>query len=185
MGCPDPAGPRSPGRAGPARDRRCWIVTRRGPGTPAPTAGGPGDSTVRPGRRVGAALVALAAASMLSCAAQTETHSDVDQHTYSTSVSILGSRSSALLDQGRQAISEGRFDDGIAIFQSVYDNADAKPEHREEALLGLAQAQSNVLNPNRDPKKALVLYRKLLAEFPETERRYDVERAIAELEKSP
>jgi len=136
------------------------------------------------GRRWIAVLTALVAALSVSCAARMETRSDVDQHSYSTSVSILGSRSEALLEQGRQAVSEGRFADGIAIFQSVYDLQDAKPEHREDALLALAQAQANVLNPNRDPQKALALYRKLLDEFPDTKQRYEVEQAMAALEKT-
>jgi tetratricopeptide (TPR) repeat protein len=131
-----------------------------------------------------AVLAALLAASSISCAARTETRSDVDQHSYSTSVSISGSRSGALLEQGRQAVSEGRFADGIAIFQSVYDMQDAKPEHREDALLALAQAHANVLNRNRDPQKALELYRKLLDEFPDTKKRYEIEQAMAALEKS-
>jgi tetratricopeptide (TPR) repeat protein len=129
-------------------------------------------------------LALLAALSGSGCAGSSQTRNDIDQQEYSTTVTIVGSRAEAQLNRGREAIAAGRFAEGIAIFEDVSVMPKAKPEHREQALLALGQAHSNILNPARDPDRALGYYRQLLGEFPETKQRYEVERAIAELEES-
>ena len=157
------------------QDYRAGRMGRIAPPPRPPTGGAPGI--------VGLAL--LAALSGSGCAGSSETRTDVDTQEYSTSVTIVGSRAESQLIRGREAIAAGRYKDGIAIFEEVHAMPSAKPEHREQALLALGQAHSNILNPARDPSKALGCFRQLLAEFPETKQRYEVERAIAELEKSP
>jgi hypothetical protein len=129
-------------------------------------------------------LALFTALSGSSCAGRSESRTDVDRQEYSTSVTIVGSRSEAQLIRAREAVSEGRFADGIAVFEAVYAMPQAKPEHREQALLGLAQAHANVLNRDRDPSRAIGYYRQILDEFPETKQRYEIEQAIAELEKA-
>jgi hypothetical protein len=134
-------------------------------------------------RALGAVVLgAFLALSGSSCATRSESRTDVDQHEYTTSVTIVANRAVATLQRGREAVSEGRFADGIAAFEAAYAMPEAKAEQREQALLALAQVHSNMLNPSRNPQKALAYYQQLLSEFPETKQRYEVERAMAELE---
>jgi outer membrane protein assembly factor BamD (BamD/ComL family) len=133
-----------------------------------------------------AVLVTTALAlAFCGCAGKVETRRDPDQpedqKEISTNATFRGSSSAALLDQGRQALSLGQYDRALEAFRSVSTDAGAKAEHRADALFGVGQVYSNVLNPKRDVDKALAAYQQIVADYPDSPRRAEAEQAITSL----
>ena len=134
------------------------------------------------------ARLVLLATLLAGCAGTVETRTDSgrrdDEKSSSTKASLHTNKAAADLEQGRQAVSEGRFDAALAAFQAAYASGDAKPDHKASALLGMGQVYSNVLNPKRDVDKALLAYRRLIADYPDSKLKEEAERAVASLEAS-
>jgi len=129
---------------------------------------------------------ALVASLLLGCAGKVETRRESDrredEQEISTKASFHGSGAAAQLEQGRQALSLGQYDQALEAFQAVSTDAGAKSEQRADALFGMGQVWSNVLNPKRDVDKALEAYQQILADYPNSPRREATEQAIAGLQ---
>jgi outer membrane protein assembly factor BamD (BamD/ComL family) len=131
-------------------------------------------------------IVALVASSLLlvGCfgrATRTETRTDEEAST-GTSISLHRSTEKALLERGRQYVMDGRFDQAIAAFTRLYENVEAKPESRAEALLELGRVHSHILNPRRDEAKAVESFQKLADEFPESKLRDEALEKIEQIQ---
>jgi len=128
----------------------------------------------------------LVASALLGCAGKVETRRDPDrredEQEITTQATYHASSAAAQLEQGRQALSLGQYDQALTAFRAVSTDADAKSEQRADALFGQGQVWSNVLNPKRDVDKALAAYQQLLADYPDSPRRQETEQAIAGLQ---
>jgi hypothetical protein len=134
--------------------------------------------------RCGRSLAFGAALLVAGCAGQTEQTTNTETQEYSSKLTFT-SRSEAALQQGREAVAMGRFEEGLSRFQAVYADGKASSEHREEALFAIGQVWSNVLNPKRDVSRAIATYEKFLAEFPESKLRVQVEDTLHSLQSAP
>jgi hypothetical protein len=130
-------------------------------------------------------ITAMLLAAATGCATRSEQVSDPERQEYATKVTFSGGRAEGLLQEGRQAITEGRFDAGLATLVSVHGMPDAKEETREQALLSIAHAYANVLNPKRDVDRARATYEQFLVEFPNSKQRVQVEEALRGLPAPP
>jgi tetratricopeptide (TPR) repeat protein len=124
---------------------------------------------------------ALAVLGCAACATRTETHTDLDKQTHSTSVSLVGNRAAALLEQGRQQAARGNFEPAVQLYNEALSSSAAKPEHRAQALLALGQAWSSPLNLQHDTQKAAGYYQRVIAEYPDAPERAEAEKAMAAL----
>jgi outer membrane protein assembly factor BamD (BamD/ComL family) len=89
----------------------------------------------------------------------------------------------AELERGRQAAAAGDFDLAIEHYLDVYRDGDAKPEHKERALLRLGGAHSDLLNPKKNYEKALQYLEELVSAYPKSELRKDAEERIEVIKK--
>ncbi len=87
------------------------------------------------------------------------------------------------LEYAQQFFGEGNYQTAIVLFLDIYQNALHKPEVRQRALLNLGYIYSSVLFSGKDYDKAFFYWRILLKEFPETEFRAEVERAIENIQR--
>lgn len=132
-------------------------------------------------RAAGLLLTAAVALWLPACAARTSrTYDDlgVDGPERSISTTLLASGTQARLENGRQALSEGRFLAALQLLQSVYDEASARPEWRAQALLDLGRTHAAFLNPRRDLARARELFERFLEEFPGSELRPEAQRQL-------
>lgn len=132
-------------------------------------------------RAAGLLLTAAVALCLPACAARTSrTYDDlgVDGPERSVSTTLLASGTQARLENGRLALSEGRFPEALQLLQIVYAEASAKPEWRAQALLDLGRTHAAFLNPRRDLVRARELFERFLTEFPGSELRPEAQRQL-------
>lgn len=130
----------------------------------------------------------LLAAALAGCAGSTITRrTEVTEYgerkeASATSTTIHTNREAAALERARDDHRAGRYAEAAAGFQRVYDNAEAKPEFREQALYELARLAADLLNPGKDRVRAAELFRRFLAEFPASRRADEAREQLAGLE---
>jgi TolA-binding protein len=78
---------------------------------------------------------------------------------------------------------EGDYAAAEEAFREVYLRADAAEEQRAEALFSLGETAANVLTPRRDEEQAAEYFRKLVAEFPDSDRRAAAEERLRGLNR--
>jgi hypothetical protein len=130
-----------------------------------------------------AAIAAGVLGAVVMGCATAERASNAEADEYSTKLTFTD-RHSMLLQQGREAVAMGRFEEGIPVLQAVADDQSADAEKRAEAMFALGQAHANVLNPKRDVARAQALYERYLAEFPKSKERIQVEEALRSLQST-
>jgi hypothetical protein len=132
------------------------------------------------------ALLVLAVILASSCVGRVA--QQVDDHgeypSTSLSMSLHGSKDAALIERGRQYVMESKFDAAVEAFMEVYQNKQAEPEHRAEALFQLGGVYANILYPKRDEKTARTYYEELIADFPESDFRSNAEEALRRMAPS-
>lgn len=131
-------------------------------------------------RRLRLCFVAAALAWLGAGCATSEQTVNTDRQEYGAKVTFSDPHE-VLVQRGRQAVAEGRFDEGIATLQSVTDDPQVKSETRATAMFALGQAHANMLNPKRDVARAEALYERYLQEFPDSKDRVQVEEALRSL----
>jgi TolA-binding protein len=118
-------------------------------------------------------VAVLVAAILNGCSVGGTTHReqiDDEGGSYGTSLSLSGNPDQAMLERGKQAVMESRFDDAASLFRELADKPSAKAEYREAALFELGEVHANVLNPNRDPVAALEIFRRFVDAYPDSKR---------------
>jgi tetratricopeptide (TPR) repeat protein len=133
------------------------------------TAGGGGEYTG--GMRILVLSVLGAFLGLAGCSAGRTVHhesTDTEGSSYGGSLTLHRNPDEAKLDRGKQYVMESRFDEAASLFREVADKASAKAEYRETALFELAELHANVLNPHRNPREALKLFRRFVDAYPDS-----------------
>ncbi len=131
--------------------------------------------------------VTAAGLAVSGCSGEVRTTSqgdDLSSQRTTTAATLHTNKDDVLLEQGRKAASVGEYATAAGRFEAVYQHLDAGPERRANALYHLGLVQSNLLNTKRDSQQAMATFRKLLDEFPKSDKRDATEQAIAGLQKS-
>lgn len=128
------------------------------------------------------ALVALLVAAGCSIGRTTRTETTTEGG-FSTgaSLSLHDDPAEAALERARDLARNGRYEEAAESFRRLYEDRDAKEEHRAAALFGLGETYSNVLNPDRDPARAREAFRRVVDEFPESDRKREAETRLQRL----
>jgi tetratricopeptide (TPR) repeat protein len=88
--------------------------------------------------------------------------------TYSHTLSLHGNPGRARLERGKELLGQGDFDGAIALLAVAADDQEAAPEIRAEALFELGRAHADLLNPQKDPEKAMAAWERLQEEYPDS-----------------
>jgi outer membrane protein assembly factor BamD (BamD/ComL family) len=87
----------------------------------------------------------------------------------------------ATLDYAADLLRSQKYAEATKAYQSVLDQESAEAQYREQALLGLAQVHSSLLNPQKDFSLALSLLQRLVSEYPQSALRERAEQRAREI----
>lgn len=146
-----------------------------------------------PGATVLLLLVAMLIMAMLPACNRTATSASVNDgfdqfgdrsKSMSAEARVLTRKGEVEYEQAKAQIADGKYRNGIQQLERLIADRTIDPDIREDAMLSVAEAHGSWLNPFRDYDKAVAWCEKLLAEFPDTEKRDYVEEIMARYQSS-
>jgi outer membrane protein assembly factor BamD (BamD/ComL family) len=104
-----------------------------------------------------------------------------DEESTSTTTTFLG-KNDGLLKEAREQRMAGNFSEAIRLFEQLAKHPSAKADMKAQALLGLGDTYSSLMNQQRDYAKAKDYYQKVITNYPDTPWQKDAQKGLETVE---